>query len=249
MSRPQPFHLSDRYVSRVWQEFFLLGWGEWGYLVLVTTTTITMAPSAERLKMWASCLRLWHLQCKFTIAKIAGYYYSLFSKYKELSFQHYMDTSTIHFYPFPDTHFPHEPIFVPRPNATAEDDGVLLVGGFNSETEKGKRCVPLFLSEVSGPKLYASGCPPDKVHQNICHFTQKSVARNERATIALCAVTVCIALHWGHCRKSHQLDMGCILILLFGKNCTSVLMTITSHHFTCSPCALTTTLFYWWFGW
>ena len=37
----------------------------------------------------------------------------------------------------PITHFPQEANFVPRPEATAEDDGILIVGGFKSETAKG----------------------------------------------------------------------------------------------------------------
>ena len=49
-----------------------------------------------------------------------------------------METNGQEYWEAPSTHFPQEPIFVPRPEATAEDDGILLVGGFNSETAKGR---------------------------------------------------------------------------------------------------------------
>ena len=50
-----------------------------------------------------------------------------------------METGEQVFWDAPITHFPQEPIFVPRPEATAEDDGKLLIGGFNSETALGKK--------------------------------------------------------------------------------------------------------------
>ena len=49
-----------------------------------------------------------------------------------------METGEEVFWEAPITHFPQEPIFVPRPAAIAEDDGILLIGGFNSETALGK---------------------------------------------------------------------------------------------------------------
>ena len=49
-----------------------------------------------------------------------------------------METGEEVFWEAPITHFPQEPIFVPRPEATAEDDGILLIGGFNYETAKGR---------------------------------------------------------------------------------------------------------------
>ena len=52
-----------------------------------------------------------------------------------------METGEQVFWEAPITHFPQEPIFVPRPEATAEDDGILLIGGFNSETALGKNKV------------------------------------------------------------------------------------------------------------
>ena len=49
-----------------------------------------------------------------------------------------METGEEIFWEAPETHFPQEPIFVPRPEATAEDDGILLICGFNYETAKGR---------------------------------------------------------------------------------------------------------------
>ena len=48
-----------------------------------------------------------------------------------------METGEEVYWEAPITHFPQEPIFVPRPAAIAEDDGILLIGGFNYETAKG----------------------------------------------------------------------------------------------------------------
>ena len=50
-----------------------------------------------------------------------------------------METGEEIFWEAPETHFPQEPIFVPRPEATAEDDGILLICGFNYETAKGRK--------------------------------------------------------------------------------------------------------------
>ena len=48
-----------------------------------------------------------------------------------------METGEEAYWEAPLTHFPQEANFVSRPEATAEDDGILIVGGFNSETAKG----------------------------------------------------------------------------------------------------------------
>ena len=50
-----------------------------------------------------------------------------------------METGGQIYWQAPDTYFPQEPIFVPRPGGTEEDDGVLVAGGFNSETAKGTK--------------------------------------------------------------------------------------------------------------
>ena len=47
-----------------------------------------------------------------------------------------METGEEVYWEAPITHFPQEPIFVPRPAAIEEDDGILLIGGFNYETAK-----------------------------------------------------------------------------------------------------------------
>ena len=55
-----------------------------------------------------------------------------------------MDTKEELDHEFPHGMFPQEPIFVPSPDATEEDDGVLLVQGVDAHQEKGNMGSTLF---------------------------------------------------------------------------------------------------------
>jgi carotenoid cleavage dioxygenase-like enzyme len=44
-------------------------------------------------------------------------------------------------YTFEEDLFPQEPCFLPTPGGTEEDDGVLLIGGFDAKKERGMHVV------------------------------------------------------------------------------------------------------------
>ena len=61
----------------------------------------------------------------------------LFIKSNDFVFQINVDTGIEQSYPFPAGVFPFEPIFVARPEATEEDDGILLVQALDTNEQKG----------------------------------------------------------------------------------------------------------------
>jgi carotenoid cleavage dioxygenase-like enzyme len=83
-----------------------------------------------------------------------------------------VDTGVVIRIEMPDGHFPTEPIFVPAPNATAEDDGVVIMGGINGRDKVG--FVMVFnatnmdlLYHADAPKLTLFG-----IHSKFYPFTK-----------------------------------------------------------------------------
>ena len=83
-----------------------------------------------------------------------------------------VDTGVVIRKEMPDGHFPTEPIFVPAPNATVEDDGVVIMGGVNGRGKVG--FIMVFnatnmdlLYKADAPKLTLFG-----IHSHFYPFTK-----------------------------------------------------------------------------